>query len=87
MWRRQRGQRGRAAWQCALTLCAPVDEEAVAQARRRRRAPPDPAVNQLAWTKDDAQVQSLIWNKGIWLKYQDKAIWSKYQTIRTSVFG
>ena len=69
VWRRrqQKGRPAQAAWQCALTLCAPVDEDAVAQARRRRRAPPTPAINQLAWTKDDTQVHSHTWNKRIWL--------------------
>ena len=32
------------------------DEEAVAQARRRRRAVPNPSINQIAWSMDDRLV-------------------------------
>lgn len=57
VWRRQR--RGRAlssAWTSSLVLACPIDDEAAAAARRRRRAPPNPYINQVAWTMDDNKV-------------------------------
>ena len=42
-------------WASSLVLSCPIDDEAAAAARRRRRAPPNPSINQVAWTSDDAK--------------------------------
>ena len=66
VWRRQR--RGRAlsnAWMSALVLACPIDDEAAAAARRRRRAPPNPSINQVAWTLDDNQVLPFCLTAGL----------------------
>lgn len=57
VWRRpkRRGQPVRGVWQTDLTLASSIDEAAIAQARRRRRPPPNLSVNQLAWAKDDSK--------------------------------
>ncbi len=43
-------------WTSSLVLSCPIDDEAAAAARRRRRAPPNPSINQVAWTMDDNKV-------------------------------
>ena len=45
------------AWASSLVLSCPIDDEAAAVARRRRRAPPNPSINQVAWTTDDAKAR------------------------------
>ena len=63
VWRRQR--RGRALtsmWTSSLVLSCPIDDEAAAAARRRRRAPPNPSINQVAWTMDDNKVLPSCWD-------------------------
>lgn len=40
-----------------VAACPPVQDADAASARRRRRAPPDPSISQVAWTTDDAHVR------------------------------
>ena len=66
VWRRQR--RGRALsnmWTSSLVLSCPIDDEAAAAARRRRRAPPNPSINQVAWTMDDNKVPACCLEMGL----------------------
>ena len=59
IWRRQvRGRVVGNMWASSLVLSCPIDDEAAAAARRRRRAPPNPSINQVAWTTDDAKAST-----------------------------
>ena len=66
VWRRQK--RGRALsnmWASSLVLSCPIDDDAAAAARRRRRAPPNPSINQVAWTMDDNKVSASCLEAGL----------------------
>lgn len=61
VWRRQtRGKVLSNTWTSSLVLSCPIDDEAAAAARRRRRAPPNPSVNQVAWTSTDSMVLNCL---------------------------
>lgn len=54
VWRRPRRWRRRAAaWEQEVTFAVLPDPEAIKEARRRRRPPPAPSIDQLSWTADD----------------------------------
>ena len=43
-----------------VAACPPVQDADTATARRRRRAPPEPSISQVAWTTDDAHVLAAL---------------------------
>ncbi|KAK9840988.1 hypothetical protein WJX81_004207 [Elliptochloris bilobata] len=43
-----------------VAACPPVQDADAATARRRRRAPPEPSISQVAWTTDDAHVLAAV---------------------------
>lgn len=54
VWRRPRRWRKRTqAWEQEVTFAVLPDAEAIKEARRRRRPPPAPSVDQIAWSADD----------------------------------
>lgn len=54
VWRRPRRWHKRAqAWEQEVTFAVLPDPEAIKEARRRRRPPPAPSVDQIAWSADD----------------------------------
>lgn len=57
MWRRHKVLHS---WENKHVLKCELDDAVVRKARQRRRAPPSPSVNQLAWSFDDMRVCSLL---------------------------
>lgn len=54
VWRRPRRWRKRPqAWEQEVTFAVLPDPEAIKEARRRRRPPPAPSIDQIAWSADD----------------------------------
>jgi hypothetical protein len=54
VWRRPRRWRKRPqAWEQEVTFAVLPDPEAIKEARRRRRPPPAPSIDQISWSADD----------------------------------
>ncbi|KAL4448446.1 hypothetical protein ABPG75_005665 [Micractinium tetrahymenae] len=66
VWHRPRRWRKRAhAWEQEVTFAVLPDPEAIKEARRRRRPPPAPSVDQIAWSADDQLLCVSITDFGI----------------------
>ena len=56
VWRRERKRNSGKGWMLEATFACLPDPEEVRQASKRRRPPPSPSVNQIAWSCDDTKV-------------------------------
>lgn len=54
-------------WENKHVLKCELDDAAVRKAKQKRRAPPVPSVNQLAWSQDDMLVCATCLSCCIWL--------------------
>ncbi|KAK9829398.1 hypothetical protein WJX72_005590 [[Myrmecia] bisecta] len=70
LWRRRK-RKGKVLnlWELHHTLACSNDEdaEAVRTARRRKRAPPTPSINQVAWSTDDSKILAAVTDHSIWV--------------------
>jgi hypothetical protein len=54
VWRRPRRSRKRGQpWEQEVTFAVLPDPEEIKEARRRRRPPPAPSIDQISWSADD----------------------------------
>ncbi|PSC70372.1 WD40 YVTN repeat-like-containing domain,Bromodomain isoform [Micractinium conductrix] len=66
VWSRPRRWRKRPqAWEQLFTFAVLPDPEAIKEARRRRRPPPAPSVDQIAWSADDQRLCVSITDHGV----------------------
>ncbi|GFR48989.1 hypothetical protein Agub_g11008, partial [Astrephomene gubernaculifera] len=52
-------------WREALNLTCPPTEEEIRKARLKRRPPPRPAINQVAWNLDDSRVVAAVTDNSV----------------------
>ncbi|GIM13074.1 hypothetical protein Vretimale_16295, partial [Volvox reticuliferus] len=68
IWRLERNRRcGRLlnCWREAMSLACPPTEEEIRKARLKRKPPPHPAINQVAWNLDDSRMVAAVTDNSV----------------------